>query len=529
MKKMLVLCAFVAVAYNSWAQNWQLLGNAGTTNANFVGTTDNRPLLFRTNNQLSGRIDPPGANNTFFGYQSGATITTGSNNSAIGQYALFANTTGRSNTAAGVNALRYNTTGVDNTAAGYQAMQINISGNYNAAFGVNALFANATGHNNTALGNLALYRNNSGVNNTAVGQAALYSNETGRSNVAVGFRSLYSNVRGNNLVAIGDSALYRNTTGIYNTAVGSKAGYNNDEGQTNSYLGYQAGYSNNDGKSNTAVGYQALYFNFGDANAAVGSYALYNNHSSANVAFGPHTSYDNTSGLANTSIGQQALRQNTTGSFNTAAGSNAGKGFNGDNNTFIGNETDATADGYDHSTALGAFAKITASDQVRIGIASTTSIGGFANWSNISDGRFKKNIQQNVPGLDFILQLQPVTYNLDITGLNNFLQLNNSSTLANGTVVPIAHRAGQKETAVISGFVAQEVEVLAKKLNYSFSGIDAPKNEKDLYALRYAEFVVPLVKAMQEQQKIIEALQHQLQEVRVKLGLETIITKAKHN
>ena len=38
----------------------------------------------------------------------------------------------------------------------------------------------------------------------------------------------------------------------------------------------------------------------------------------------------------------------------------------------------------------------------------------------------------------------------------------------------------------------------AKDLHYNFSGIDAPKNDNDLYELRYEEFVVPLVKAMQE-------------------------------
>jgi hypothetical protein len=49
-----------------------------------------------------------------------------------------------------------------------------------------------------------------------------------------------------------------------------------------------------------------------------------------------------------------------------------------------------------------------------------------------------------------------------------------------------------------TGFVAQEVEETAKKLNYDFGGVDKPKNDKDLYGLRYAEFVVPLVKAVQE-------------------------------
>ncbi|MGB1318592.1 MAG: hypothetical protein ACPG5W_10310, partial [Flavobacteriales bacterium] len=36
------------------------------------------------------------------------------------------------------------------------------------------------------------------------------------------------------------------------------------------------------------------------------------------------------------------------------------------------------------------------------------------------------------------------------------------------------------------------------------SGVDSPDNDKDFYGLRYAEFVVPLVKATQEQQQIIE-------------------------
>jgi flagellar biosynthesis chaperone FliJ len=36
--------------------------------------------------------------------------------------------------------------------------------------------------------------------------------------------------------------------------------------------------------------------------------------------------------------------------------------------------------------------------------------------------------------------------------------------------------------------------------------VDKPKNENDFYGLRYAEFVVPLVKAVQEQQATIETL-----------------------
>ena len=42
------------------------------------------------------------------------------------------------------------------------------------------------------------------------------------------------------------------------------------------------------------------------------------------------------------------------------------------------------------------------------------------------------------------------------------------------------------------------MEKVARELGFSFSGVDAPLNAKDIYGIRYAEFVVPLVKAVQE-------------------------------
>jgi hypothetical protein len=56
-----------------------------------------------------------------------------------------------------------------------------------------------------------------------------------------------------------------------------------------------------------------------------------------------------------------------------------------------------------------------------------------------------------------------------------------------------------------TGFIAQEVEAAAKNIGFDFSGVDAPDNEKDMYGLRYDEFVVPLVKAVQELNAINEA------------------------
>ncbi len=76
----------------------------------------------------------------------------------------------------------------------------------------------------------------------------------------------------------------------------------------------------------------------------------------------------------------------------------------------------------------------------------------------------------------------------------------------------------QQDKVLHTGFVAQDVEAVAKKLNYDFDGVDAPKNEKDPYGIRYAEFVVPLVKAVQELVQIstkkIKNLQQTIQKLK---------------
>jgi hypothetical protein len=96
---------------------WSITGNAGTNSStNFLGTTDNQSLVFKANNQLSGKIDVS-LNNTLFGYEAGL-VTTASNNTALGYSALKANTTGASNTALGAAAGATNTTGADNTFIG---------------------------------------------------------------------------------------------------------------------------------------------------------------------------------------------------------------------------------------------------------------------------------------------------------------------------------------------------------------------------------------------------------------------------
>jgi hypothetical protein len=395
-----------------------------------------------------------GTQNTFLGISAGNAITTGSNNTALGYQALLSNTTGERNTAIGASAMISNTSGSANTAVGGSTLS-----------------QNTTGVSNTAVGEQAL-RDNNGSNNTALGYGTLVINTTGVSNTATGAVALLYNTVGNNNTAHGAAALYSNTVGELNTATGVIALRSNTTGNQNTANGYSALSSMITGERNTAMGVEAIL--------------------------------DNTAGSDNTGIGWQALRSNGGGG-NTAIGHGAGKNFHTSSCTFLGTLAESLGQ-FANSTAIGYQTAITATDQVRVGNSSVTSIGGFADWTNFSDERYKKNIKEDVPGLAFITQLKPITYTLDIEGLEKTMKANarQMNTVAGKRAVQPAisqqEIASQKARAkeIHTGFAAQEVEAVAKKLNYSFHGVDAPKNDRDFYGLRYAEFVVPLVKAVQE-------------------------------
>ncbi|MCB0619900.1 MAG: hypothetical protein KDC41_14560, partial [Saprospiraceae bacterium] len=68
----------------------------------------------------------------------------------------------------------------------------------------------------------------------------------------------------------------------------------------------------------------------------------------------------------------------------------------------------------------------------------------------------------------------------------------------------------EKDGQRYTGFIAQEVEEAAREVGYDFSGVDAPDNPDDIYGLRYAEFNVPLVKAVQELDRLAKEQQEDL-------------------
>jgi trimeric autotransporter adhesin len=501
--------------------------------------------------------NPSGTYNTGIGFWALRSNTSGTSNSALGAEALFSNTSGGQNTASGRFALYTNTTGWNNTATGVGALYFNTSASNNTADGVNALYYNSTGYGNTASGANALYGNTTGFQNTAIGFSTLYTNRTGVNNTAVGFQALASNNSSSSNTGIGARALYANTSGGRNTAVGNNALEENTSGTSNAAFGSQALQSNTTGDQNTAVGRYALFTNYtagnntavgyaslldniyGDENTAMGHEAMRNNRTGyrntavgrgalnsnfdghSNIAIGYFSLPENNSGIGNVAVGIQALGQNVSGVANAAFGHGAGFNFNPAYCTFIGNSSGASIEAQ-NSTAIGYAATVTASDQVRIGNTSVTSIGGQVEWTTFSDGRYKQNVKEDVPGLAFVNKLRPVTYTLDVSILNQKLNAHRSKLsdeVGKSDLTPKVQNSNEgKSGAVYTGFVAQEVEKAAQDLNFNFGGVDAPKNKEDFYGLRYAAFVVPLVKAVQELNAAQEQLQQENAELRKELN-----------
>ncbi|MEO8146412.1 MAG: tail fiber domain-containing protein [Bacteroidia bacterium] len=470
--------------------------------------------------------------NVGIGYYALTANTTGVQNTAVGTWPLYQNTTGTANTAFGYRSMSANTTGSYNTAVGNrslyggtgdyntavgnQALANNSSGGNNTAVGCYSLLLNTTGHENTAVGTNALYANTTGYGNTAVGNLALNNNTTGNENISVGFHSMLNNKTGVFNVAIGPECLMSNTVGSSNIAIGEYAMFAADSGYHNIAIGTHSLEDNKAGNNNIACGFYSLTNNTtGSNNIALGANTLVLNQTgSNNIGLGNGTLTQTLSGTDNVAIGNQSMYNNVTGILNVALGNQSGYiGTANLNNTYIGYDANnSTSTNYGNATALGNASRITANSQVRIGNANVSSIGGYVDWSNISDGRYKKNIKENVKGLEFIRLLRPVTYNLNVTGLNVFLNINDS-----------VNKAGveAKEKELQTGFIAQEVEAAAKKTDYDFSGVDKPKNENDLYGLRYAEFTVPLVKAVQELDKENQELKKSLIEMQQQLNALT--------
>lgn len=330
------------------------------------------------------------------------------------------------------------------------------------------------------------------INNYNAGEISTYS-------VSLGYGANQSGTN-SSCVAIGRFAMYYNGGSVHSTAVGSDA-LSFNAGYYNTAVGSNSMYNTYSGSYNTALGFYSLESNFtGYYNTAIGTEALF---------LGDGSSYH-----YNTAVGSRSLRAVRNSQYNTAIGYSAGDSYDlGWNNTILGANSDGSFAGQYNIIAIGQGVVAPGNSTARIGNSATSSIGGYAAWTNFSDGRFKKDVQDNVKGLDFITKLRPVTYHLDIAGASKQSNENGGEEWDPKMKEAIA----AKEKVLFSGFVAQEVEQAAKATGYDFSGVDKPSTENGFYGLRYSDFVVPLVKGMQEQQEMIREQRQLINELQKRL------------
>lgn len=190
---------------------WSLTGNTATVpGTNFIGTTDNKDLIFKRSYIQAGRL---GDSNTSFG-KSSLMNTSGINNTAIGSKALELNT------------------GTYNTAVGFGALQKNTNGAGNAAFGGDALKNLADGGYNIGIGMSSLSSLTKGIHNVALGTGTLGQITTGNYNIAIGSGAGYTFMNGDNsdgfntIIGSYDNHLIQGFSGgKNNTILGSRIRY----------------------------------------------------------------------------------------------------------------------------------------------------------------------------------------------------------------------------------------------------------------------------------------------------------------
>lgn len=284
-----------------------------------------------------------------------------------------------------------------------------------------------------------------------------------------------------------DNSFYGSSAGVvnsgsWNVIIGSQAGQNKTTGDLSTIIGWRAGFvgvTNHQG--NTLIGAQA------GENATTG----------ANIStfVGEKAGWNVTDGTGNVMVGQRAGQNTTTGFFNTFIGTTtATNNINGTRLTLIGRNADVSTNNIHNATAIGEAAVVNASDKVRIGNTTVTVIEGQVGFTAASDKRLKENISELSAGLEFIMKLKPVSY-----------QMKNLA---------------DKRTNW--GFIAQDIENLVGESN---AILTVGGDEERTLGLRYTDFVAPLVKAVQEQQTEIDELKSLLQEYRSEL--ESLKTQIK--
>ena len=472
---------------------------------------------------LKSGINATGINNVFVGNESGITNDTGHSNVFIGPGAGYSNTSGIENVFMGFMAGVSNIDGERNVYIGNEAGLLNQSGIKNICIG------DAAGKNNTAslslfIGTNAGIGNLDGDANIFLGNESGYSNTSGEFNMYFGWLSGRTN-NGNNNIFIGPWAGNGVTDGNKNVYIGQFAGNGNASGSENVFIGHNVSVTGSDKLAidNIATSTPLIYGDFStdaltingtlnvtgttyidgsvqtESNAIVkgllsvaGNANIYGEYlwmmqnpgtgtvPTNYVYQGGSASVDKEAAFAindalwvtNNAFFDGAL--NVTGNANLNGSQTwVNHDYGASNGLFIKNK-DAEFPWHFYEYSSGGL-KLYYNGDLRGSWDQTTGV-----YTSSPGKRFKKNIEKFTNVLDKLMLLSPKRY--------NFISQNNSE---------------QKYI----GFIAQDVkELFPEFVQYN--------KEDDEYTMDYAGLSVVAIQAIKEQQKEINDLRSEIEEIK---------------
>ncbi len=485
----------------------------------FVGLNSGISTTPGIPNEFSGKL------NVFLGNESGRSNTSGGSNIMIGNQSGLNNTTGHSNMFLGNNSGETNTTGEWNLFIGHGSGKKNTSGGNNLFIGHTAGQSNTTGYANLFIGTDAAAYNTTGQQNVYVGQGVGVYNMTGSYNTFIGrfagnaaissentflgYSAGSSHDSGAKNTFVGMNSGKYNNTGEYNTFVGFGAGENSDYTSSSTYIGYYSGYN--------ATGYGNTFMGWGSGRDCYGAYNVVLGHGAGNIM---------TSGGSNVFIGSSSGYNNTAGSGNVFLGSSAGYNETGSDKLYIDNSSTSTPLLHgDFSTdflTVNGTLKVRALEISDMGSSNLGLDGDVVPYSGSTSGY---DLGNNVAGeyWDDVVALEYITFSDRNTkdevksishGLSDIMKLR-----------PVSYRYKKEVSAddkIKLGLIAQEVEeVIPEAVVNDDVDVDAETGEKIITkgqykGMNYDQLIPVLIKAVQEQQAIIEDLKREIDQIKTK-------------
>lgn len=348
---------------------WSLSGNSINADTDFIGTTNNTSMRFRTNNTVRMVLDSNG--NVGIGTSSpsrlfdvnGKSIFRDSLRYTVGAGNGYVLTSDASGNATWTSPSAFCVTSITSIGSSPNANGMTLSGGVLNLQPASASYGGVVTTGTQTYAGAKTFSSDLTINSATFGTG-------GNANVVkIGVNSMSLGVRSYN-TAVGANTLQTNTSGVGgNTAIGYASGISITSAYNNTCVGLNSGYGITSGIQNTALGVGSM----GTGSYSVGTIGITGSY---NVAIGYNTLYYEKGSSYNTAIGTNALAGDSLASvngYNTCVGANSGNGITtGSYNVILGGNTGSSIATYSNHIIISDGA---GNERIRIDSAGNVGIG----------------------------------------------------------------------------------------------------------------------------------------------------------